>query len=467
MVDKVIDLGSVVIDFIEAGNPKVKQGELDMINKFLDTNCSFSIGPSLPINQNLVLVLAKPTTSQSILSMFSYAITTTSKNRTFIEIYNVCTGKDQRKKGYSRIAFEKFFEEVSKTGHNITLWLGVKLDNAFVINVYANLGFSHPRLTNKSPTGKIHGFDFISLVRQFPAVAPSIPAQVVVSQSQKMIDAFISTTAPKIAYTLDMGDLEEMFKHVYSQDKFERGGELSLSFSNLKIKTHLRGPEGKFELDNPPAEFNYHTHPIQAYYAAEAVIGLPSIADMLHILNGTRAHFIFALEGIYVISVSPFFRQFMSFIRDYHANCKQYIDDIFSYYFSVEHSRGISVIEPTLSPSQMQAIANAMMYNKNDLTGISEDFSIKRKDAFHRLQKHFNSLNSKILFKKPKVEPKLIKSKLSPIELEIARKRAFECMKQFSDLEIEQIIFLDFISWEYVKVAKSLGKKIYVNIFLV
>lgn len=65
----------------------------------------------------------------------------------------------------------------------------------------------------------------------------------------------------------------------------------------------------------PDAEFNFHTHPVGCYLSQRAIWGWPSGGDMSMLLKmnlENKIHFIFSLEGIYIIKINPIAREVLS-----------------------------------------------------------------------------------------------------------------------------------------------------------
>lgn len=99
----------------------------------------------------------------------------------------------------------------------------------------------------------------------------------------------------------------KVFKEML-KEKHEVGGILTFK-NNVSQEISNISKGNKSEVLVPRGEYNFHTHPKFCYTDENAILGWPSGEDLREAikfsLNGTRAHFVITLEGIYTIRVNP------------------------------------------------------------------------------------------------------------------------------------------------------------------
>ena len=66
--------------------------------------------------------------------------------------------------------------------------------------------------------------------------------------------------------------------------------------------------------DIPPGKISFHTHPVACYKSEQVLWGWPSGPDMGAVikLKDNKHHIVFALEGIYIVSVKPLVKKNIS-----------------------------------------------------------------------------------------------------------------------------------------------------------
>ena len=424
------------------------------VEDFLTNEC-FPTGAAVDLGARVVAITYKDTLE----AFMSFSITKSKKNRIFAEIYNVCTANTARGKGMGKYMLETMKKFLKKTNEPVTFWLGVKMDNLKVIDFYARLGFHSPRVSNKTPAGTQVNFPFISLVYTLPekAVTPKEVSEL----AKNLAMYFAYNTMAVKAFELLPADLDKIVKHVYSADKFEIGAEVDVSGT----KCHIRWPtmvKGTAHFTvNLPSNYDYifHTHPIEAYLSYGALLGSPSVLDFLDAF-ARRGSLVFAFEGIYCISPAPFFSAFLNYARTQNSTCYSAVMSLLKTYFSVEHWREFGDILQT-NASTMALIKNHLQRTRSlDLSGISTVFEQKKLERLDKLVSYLNSLSSAKLFSfKPSGTTNLQQTIASE------QKQARAGLKEFTDVDIDPVVHVQFISWSYAQLQHNLGLPVLVNAF--
>lgn len=103
----------------------------------------------------------------------------------------------------------------------------------------------------------------------------------------------------------------EIFKNIYPKLylKDEVAGKMNLHIEKKTVINHTMNKGFGDSVEAPKAIVNYHTHPIPCYIGEKTVYGWPSGEDMresiLFGIEGSIAHVVPSVEGIYVIQVNP------------------------------------------------------------------------------------------------------------------------------------------------------------------
>lgn len=126
------------------------------------------------------------------------------KDGRYGEIYNVCTDKSYRGKGAMRSIFNAIYADYRFE----ELWLGVRINNRMleaVLSLYLRVGFRYDGIKTITPSGKIPGFQFVSLIwyRNNPLKVDKETTQRLVSQIVGDINGrrfVISDTNQRVVY---------------------------------------------------------------------------------------------------------------------------------------------------------------------------------------------------------------------------------------------------------------------------
>lgn len=148
-----------------------------------------------------------------------------------------------------------------------------------------------------------------------------------------------SMNAPEHArvhvFQIDPNEFCNIQRMLFDSARLEEvGGTLiASSDGNLTIDEQQRG--GSDHVKIPISTFMFHTHPNSCDKRQTCGLGMPSFQDIrrVHIdcvLYGCVAHFIFAKDGTYVVSINPAVKKrmlaaFQSSKKEFHTLLKEYI----------------------------------------------------------------------------------------------------------------------------------------------
>lgn len=258
-------------------------------------------------------------------------------------VFDVCTNEKYRKKGIMKKLFKKSFN--SPQGNR--WYLGVDLNNNMfdvLIKFYVGLGFENPLLTNLGPDKTNHGLYFISLYKTPNSMQPTKDAsKKLIKIIEKMKNLYFDMMN-KYKIVLDSKSVHSIYQqYVYSDVKFEVGGILDINKNinntlilDINPTDIFKGSVGEVYLidwSSNLTKFTFHTHPKNAYIKHNVLLGWPSDFDMKMIFDNQEqmlVHFIFSLEAIYGIQISPMFRFIYVLLP---SNCKKILSDSIQSYF--------------------------------------------------------------------------------------------------------------------------------------
>lgn len=296
--------------------------------EFFARNCSFDVN----FDSNTTFIVVH--NGREIVFSFYY-IKGSRKNITFLEIYSVCTLIAARKQGIAKAALREF---IAEKYYDNTIWLGVLPEKKAPYKLYTSLGFTHPRLTDKSPLGLAQPFRFISLIyNPFAGEEEKALATAECAHITQDVENLRENRAPlSLSYKIFEQSLGNLLR-----ESVEIGGALALEPDHsLVIDTVYRGSEGTLAVNMPHAPFVYHTHPLHAYKITAHGIGTPSGPDFVFSTNPlVSAHLVIALEGSYVIQYSSDFRVLCSFLSVFKPECYELLQQSVYDFFKEEYFR--------------------------------------------------------------------------------------------------------------------------------
>jgi len=293
----------------------------------------------------------------------------------FIELYDVSIA--DKGKGYGKFIMDFIVNKTQKE----FIWLGVMVNNPDykqAISLYSTFNFSYPHFGNTTQGQlTIDGSQFVSLlhIKDFDF-----------GHKKDYILNYIDNIKCFKRYTIQPNILRQLY--VLLGDSHENGGHFQVDsvnsvtidmvtskaeeFNIEKIISSFKGSiirgQAEFISPNtptyhsvnvPPSEIMFHTHPATCYKDFNCYIGWPSGADFRVVItnyNKSRMHIVVTCEGLYIINVTTFLKEFIDDFKDPMYNIHTIIINMVSNIFSeLENKRfyniGASIQELKLKPS--------------------------------------------------------------------------------------------------------------------
>lgn len=324
------------------------------------------------------------TSSNGVDSLVSYAELYVKPS--FVEIYNVYTHSDYRRKGYA----SKILQLIKTLHPTKDLWLGVKKDDKAAmtkIEMYAKSGFtSEVKVTNVTPSGKTMPFEFIEMKYKHGKAQTSENAkQKTLNKAQSFLNSYSKLNGGKhVLYKARFHITPEYLRKatslVFNNKTKEHAGVIQFTYSGFKNGLFTFKSEKEMSKTQPgyggekttnfgvnaiPQDIDnkylitWHTHPQICYVLGKTCAGLPSGNDIVYFLqsylNGsekTGVNLIFAVEGVYVIRLKS------QFVR--HVEKQKVISkDVFTSNEFVEFGKwltNLQIAQFTSSPSKSNIV---------------------------------------------------------------------------------------------------------------
>ncbi len=233
-----------------------------------------------------------------------------------IEIYDVCTGKNNRKRGVMHALFENILFVTPKKYK--FFWLGVTFDNPDrdnTINFYLKNGFYLDSVVFKTPSNVRLKSPVISFI--------SSAKHIFAGPKNKNVYGALSNIECDFNFILKWKDAIYIQNNVYNRN-VETGGTMDLKMlkKDVLLSPNLLsvvyGDPTTFSVNPPVYYVNWHSHPGICYTKNQCYIGWPSSADMRYLYAGYNLglllHFVFTAEGLYSIKLSKDAMKFMYMI---------------------------------------------------------------------------------------------------------------------------------------------------------
>jgi hypothetical protein len=241
----------------------------------------------------------------------------------WIELYDLCIEKEERRKGYAKKIIENtlFLKDSDEK-----VWLGIDIANPsfeLLARFYSKMGFGSPYISNITPNGKLVDLVFIGLFYEPQGNNPEETFQAIMNIRQKFLLQKDICQVNVLIPTHTCAILKE-----YITKSTEFGGILQkvdqevvqgLKFSILDypISSEIQGQNSPLYAVATPIEgpFNWHSHPEICYRDIRFLcfIGWPSGQDMAMTVfsydQGLRMHFVITVEGIYAVQMTIAFAE--------------------------------------------------------------------------------------------------------------------------------------------------------------
>lgn len=233
--------------------------------------------------------------------------------------------------GMSRYIIKKVLESILLyIPNDVTLWVNININHdnlTEIIDNYANAGFRNPYISIKSPLGSALGYYGLCMVRK-NSPEKIEKAENTLNDVTYVLEQFINREEQNcklkvklgkdtVAYLKQLSRTGSTLNHNGSVSQKEIAGSFILSNANDNLvytidvdKTSIiAGSEEGVPVMQ--SQYNFHTHPKEAYDRHNVKIGWPSSQDYLGYLGavaqfGTIFHTVISLEGIYIISLHDY-----------------------------------------------------------------------------------------------------------------------------------------------------------------
>jgi len=259
------------------------------------------------------------------------------------EINNICVKTSSRGKNVMKQIFDDVMNQFSKE----IIYIGVRLDDPNIKSLsenYISYGFKPKEIVFYSPHKEFSKTPLLSLEYQ---KEKKISFENNINEAYKMVISFknkIKKCNFNILLTKKL--IEKINKNFIKRDREFAGILTQKNKKNntyeLKIDIVTKAEENNvFSVNTPTSLINWHTHPYICYTTFRCFIQWPSGQDMKVSINkylrGQVVHFLFSLEGIYLIQIHP---MFMIYILLSSPKIVENIGELVAYNFgNLEHFR--------------------------------------------------------------------------------------------------------------------------------
>lgn len=253
-------------------------------------------------------------------SIKAYAIAIIFDSPDVTELWDVCTGKESRGKGYA----SQILSSILMFNTKSQIWLGVLFWNPTfeaVVRLYVKNGFQHPDFSNRSISGSSFPFSFLSLYWERGLPVPE--QKETIEAALRFKEEYMGTRGKcSIRLRFENSLLKAMFD-MYSTKEVEYGGKMRIfeyvdtgaSYRAARVgfspQLEVEGSKTGLTVVVPPAPINFHTHPNICYATYGCYLGWPSSDDMAYVISnyerGVRLHMLISQEGVYFVSLSSNF----------------------------------------------------------------------------------------------------------------------------------------------------------------
>lgn len=268
------------------------------------------------------------------------------ENKELIEIWDVCTQKKERGKGVLNKMLQSIVSLVDQNKEKYVLWLGIDPFNEFwptVLNTYTKFGFIDPYITYKTPQ-QVDIPVTIGLYRRHKPIQKEVEEARVKAEKlkQEVFGVFQDTMEvdlPKNACTQTIYLSKNILEFFYSllNQPVEYGGNLRIINERLGMYESelIKGTVNGVAWEKISSRITFHTHPSVTLKENQIFLGWPSGMDMNfsflnYYLKGMILHLVITPEGIYFMSLNPWFQKAS---RHISKKCLQQMSEIIQKHF--------------------------------------------------------------------------------------------------------------------------------------
>lgn len=239
----------------------------------------------------------------------------------WVEIYDLCTLKEARKKGYAKQVIENtlFLLDADEKA-----WLGIDISNPQFENIaqfYAKMGFDSPYISNTTPNGKLVNLVFVGMTYNKVPHNNEAVFQNIMNVRKKYLS---EKGVCQVNIFIPISTCQTLQSYITKDTEYggilQKVGEEMLNNHKFSILDYPPDSEVKgqnkplYAVDTPvDGPFNWHSHPEVCYRDVNYLcfIAWPSGQDMAAtVFNydyGVRIHFVVTIEGIYAVQMTiPF-----------------------------------------------------------------------------------------------------------------------------------------------------------------
>lgn len=239
----------------------------------------------------------------------------------WVELYDLCTSKEDRSKGYAKQIIENALLLVDDDER---VWLGIDIANPLfegLARFYARMGFVSPYISNITPNGKLVGLVFVGLTHSKAPHDTDAVFRDILSIRRKYLDEkgvcntniFIPVNTCRALQNYVTRDTE--YGGILRKAGEESSGGSKFSILAYPPESEVKGRNKPLYAVETPLDgpFSWHSHPEICYRDVQYLcfVGWPSGQDMAMLVfnysHGLRMHFVVTVEGIYAVQMTvPF-----------------------------------------------------------------------------------------------------------------------------------------------------------------
>lgn len=280
--------------------------------------------------------------------------------------------------------------------NNVNLWVGIPLENDDMMDLienYISFGFKNPYICKTSPFGYTFPSYGLCMMKE-----NNLTENISINEVLYVLENFLkddNSCKVKLRFSKNLIKHLKILSNIGStinKDNSISQKEIAGSFVVNKIDGSIFELEiDKNSIINGEEEgvkivkslYNFHTHPIEAYNRNMVNIGWPSGQDyfgyyLSMINNGTIVHFVIAVEGIYIISISNYWINRINNIKK--DSIKKFIKD--QYNFKRKKGRDINWYIRTVNSTSYKGFP-LFLVQFLDWEDISSEFEVcfKKEDG--------------------------------------------------------------------------------------
>jgi len=203
--------------------------------------------------------------------------------------------------------------------NDVTLCVGIDLDNSKLIQEYTDSGFHEPYISKTSPMGVNYFKNVLCLVRENNVVNIKADNEVKYVLTQNVEKKDVCTLKVQLSdwsvnYLQNLSMMGSTInrngiitqKEVAGRFVIEKVTDDLVHYLDVDKKSIIHGKEEGVKVAK--GLYNFHSHPVEAYERNNVKFAWPSVQDYLGFLSSsveydTILHIVASIEGFYIISL--------------------------------------------------------------------------------------------------------------------------------------------------------------------